>query len=126
MATARSDPGLHLRPMVHVADMATSIAFYRQLGGEIIHGGRESDWVLIQLGPIQLGLIAGPPDAARGESPVELTFSAEMPLDELERHLHRAGFRVAEVTTDHHFGEQLQVRTPDGLLIKITQREPED
>lgn len=126
MATARSDPGLHLRPMVHVADMAASIAFYRQLGGEIIHGGRESDWVLIQLGPIQLGLIAGPADTARGESPVELMFSAEMPLDELERQLHRAGFRVAEVTTDHNFGDQLQVRTPDGLLIKITQREPED
>lgn len=126
MVTAHTDPGLHLRPMVHVADMAASIAFYRQLGGEIIHGDQESDWVLFQLGLIQIGLVARPPDAARGESPVELTFGAAMPLAELEQRLHRAGFPVAEVATDRDFGEQLRVRTPDGLLIKINQREPEE
>jgi catechol 2,3-dioxygenase-like lactoylglutathione lyase family enzyme len=127
MSAARSGPGLHVRPMVHVADLAVSIAFYQQLGGEIIHGDPErSSWVLIQLGPVQIGLIARPPDASRGEAPVELTFGAEIPLDELERRLHHAGFRVAEVTTDEDFGEQLQVRSPDGLLIKISQREPEN
>ena len=119
------DPGLHLRPTVHVSDVAASIAFYEQLGGELIHGGRDTEWVLMQLGAIQLVLIARPADAARGETPVELTFGAEMPLDQLEHRLHRAGFPVAEVATDRDFGEQLQVRTPEGLLIKITQREPE-
>ncbi|MET0416827.1 MAG: VOC family protein [Actinoplanes sp.] len=126
MTTTDSGPGLHVRPMVHVVDLAASIAFYRQLGGEIIHGDSESSWVLIQLGPVQVVLIARPPDAARGETPVELTFGAAIPLDELEHRLHRAGFPVAEVTTDEDFGEQLQVRSPDGLLIKISQREPED
>ncbi len=126
MSATRSGPGLHVRPMVHVVDLAASIAFYRQLGGEIIHGDPDSSWVLIQLGPVQIGLVARPPDASRGEAPVELTFGAEIPLDELERRLHRAGFRVAEVTTDQDFGEQLQVRSPEGLLIKISQREPED
>jgi catechol 2,3-dioxygenase-like lactoylglutathione lyase family enzyme len=120
-----TDPRLHLRPTIHVGDMAASIAFYEQLGGEIIHGGRESSWVLMQLGTIQLVLLARPPDTARGESPVELTFGAAMPLVELERRLHRAGFPIAEVTTDDAFGEQLQVRNPDGLLIKISQREPD-
>ena len=120
-----TDPGLRLQPRIHVGDMATSIAFYQQLGGEIIHGGRETEWVLMQLGTIQLMLLARPPDAARGESPVELTFGAAMPLEQLERRLHRAGFPIAEVTTDDAFGEQLQVRTPDGLLIKISQRESE-
>lgn len=118
-----SDPGLRLRPMVHVDDLAASLAFYEQLGGEVIHGGRDTEWVLIQLGPIQLILLARPPDATRGETPVELTFGAAMPLDQLERRLHRAGFPVAEVTTDRDFGDQLQVRTPDGLLVKISQRE---
>ena len=117
-----TDPGLRLQPMVHVGDMATSIDFYEQLGGEIIHGGRDAAWVLMQLGTIQLVLLARPPDAARGESTVELTFDAAMPLEQLEHRLHRAGFPIAEVTTDDAFGEQLQVRTPDGLLIKISQR----
>ena len=126
MTTTSSDPGLQLRPMVHVADLAASIAFYEQLGGEVIHGGPESDWVLMQLGAVQIGLIAHAPDARRREGAVELTFNAAMRLDELERQLRRAGFRTAEMTRDRDFGEQLQVRTPDGLLIKITQREPED
>src|SRR3954464_10026183 len=95
-----SDPGLRRRPTVHVDDLAASLAFYEQLGGEVVHGGRDTEWVLIQLGPIQLVLLARPPDTARGEAPVELTFGAAMPLDELERRLHQAGFPVAAVTTD--------------------------
>lgn len=126
MTTMRSGPGLHVRPMVHVDDMVASIDFYRQLGGEIIHGDPDSSWVLIQLGPVQVGLIARPPDPSRGEAPVELTFGADIPLDELERRLHRAGFPVVDVTSDADFGEQLQVLSPDGLLIKISQREPEN
>src|SRR5262245_30139731 len=119
MAGARTDPGLHLRPMVHVDDMATSIAFYRQLGAEVVHGDKESAWVLLQLGTVQIGLLAG------GASGVELHFDAAMPLEQLERRLHRAGYPVAEVTTDRDFGEQLRVRTPDGQFITISQREPE-
>jgi catechol 2,3-dioxygenase-like lactoylglutathione lyase family enzyme len=125
MTTVGFDPGLQVRPMVHVADLGTSIAFYQQLGGEIIHGGQDSHWVLMQLGPIQIGLLARPPDATVGETDVELTFGARMPLAELEQQLHRAGFPIAEVTTDRDFGEQLQVRTPEGPLIKIFQLEPE-
>jgi catechol 2,3-dioxygenase-like lactoylglutathione lyase family enzyme len=111
--------------MVHVDDVAASIAFYEQLGAEIVHGGRDSEWVLLQLGTVQIGLLARRPDAARGETPVELHFGSAMPLEQLERRLHRAGFPVAEVTTDRDFGEQLRVRTPDGLLIRISQREPD-
>ena len=85
MASARTDPGLHLQPMVHVDDLAASIAFYEQLGAEIVHGGRESEWVLMQLGTVQIGLVARPPDAARGETVVELHFGAAMPLEQLEQ-----------------------------------------
>jgi catechol 2,3-dioxygenase-like lactoylglutathione lyase family enzyme len=117
----RTDPGLQLRPTVHVGDLATALAFYEHLGGEVVHGGPDTGWVLLQLGTIQLVLVAQPPDTARGESRVELTFGATMPLDQLERRLHRAGFPVADVTTDRDFGERLEVRSPDGLLIKIGQ-----
>ncbi|WP_250027475.1 VOC family protein [Paractinoplanes maris] len=115
-----TDPRLLLRPMLHVDDLTASIAFYRQLGGEVIHGGEDSDWVLMQLGTIQIGLLARPPDRTRGEDTVELTFDASMPLAELESHLHRAGIPVDEVGTDRDFGEQLHVRTPEGLLLKIS------
>jgi catechol 2,3-dioxygenase-like lactoylglutathione lyase family enzyme len=126
MASPRTDPGLHLQPMVHVDDMAASIAFYEHLGGAVIHGGPDSDWVLMQLGTVQVALLSRPPDATRGETVVELHFGAAMPLEQLERRLHRAGFPVAEVSTDRDLGEQLRVHTPDGLLIKISQRERED
>jgi catechol 2,3-dioxygenase-like lactoylglutathione lyase family enzyme len=117
MATVRTDPGLQLRPMVHVDDMAASMAFYEQLGAEIVHGGRDCAWVLLQLGTVQIVLVAD------GEPGVDLHFGAVMPLDQLEQRLHRAGFPVAEVATDREFGEQLRVRTPEGLVIKISQRE---
>jgi len=60
---------------------------------------------------------------ARGEAGIELHFEADMPLEQLERRLHRAGYPVAEVATDRDFGEQLRVRTPDGFDISISQRE---
>nr|WP_221375808.1 VOC family protein [Actinoplanes polyasparticus] len=122
MATS-TDPGLLLRPMLHVDDLAASIAFYRHLGGEIIHGGEDTDWVLMQLGTTQIGLLTRPPDRDRGEDKVELTFDASMPLAELESQLHRAGVPVDEVGTDRDYGEQLHVRTPEGLLLKISSRQ---
>lgn len=125
MTTTRTDPGLLLRPMLHVTDLAASIAFYRQLGGEVIHGGDGSDWVLMQLGTVQIGLLVRAPDRARGEDTLELTFDAAMPLAELESKLHRAGIPVVEVGTDRDFGEQLHLRTPEGLLLKIGKREPD-
>jgi len=125
MATARTDPGLELRPMVQVDDMAASIKFYEQLGAEVIHGGPRSAWVLLQLGIVQIGLVARPPGARPGNGTVELHFGTAMPLAELEQQLDRAGFPAAGRTVDHEFGEQLRVRTPEGLVLTISQRAPE-
>jgi catechol 2,3-dioxygenase-like lactoylglutathione lyase family enzyme len=109
-----------LRPMVRVGDMAASIKFYEKLGAEIIHGGPDSAWVLLQLGTVQIGLIRRPPGQPAGEDPVELHFGAGVPLAQLAQRLGRA-----EITTDREFGERLRVRTPEGLTLTITQREPE-
>jgi catechol 2,3-dioxygenase-like lactoylglutathione lyase family enzyme len=116
---------LQLQPMVHVADLAASVAFYERLGGELIHGSRDGDWVLMQLGMTQIGLLAHPPNAEEGECAVELNFAASMPLDELERRLRGAGVTIAEIATDRDFGEQLRIMSPDGLLVKINQIEPD-
>jgi hypothetical protein len=118
-------PGLMLQPMVHVQDMAASVAFYEHLGGSIIHGSSEEDWVLMQVGSAQIGLVAHPPNPEQGEGTVELNFHCEMPLDQLESQLRGTDVAVARITTDLAFGRQLQVKSPDGLLIKINQVDPE-
>jgi hypothetical protein len=115
-------PPLMLQPVVHVQDMAASVAFYERLGGSIIHGGREEDWVLMQVGSAQLSLVAHPPNEAEGESTVELNFHSEMPLEELEEQLRSTH---AHITDDQAFGRQLQLRSPDGMLIRINQVEPD-
>ena len=110
-----TSPGLQLQPMVHVADMAASVAFYERLGGEVIHGGSDTDWTLMQLGTTQIGLLARPPMTEHGESTVELNFAAEASVDDL----HRA-IPGARTVVHPDFGEQVLVRSPDGLLIKIS------
>lgn len=117
-------PALMLQPMVHVQDMAASVAFYEYLGGSIIHGDRDEDWVLMQVGSAQIGLVAHPPNAAEGEGTVELNFHCEMPLEQLKERLRDPDLAAAHITNDLAFGRQLQVRSPDGLLIKINQVEP--
>jgi catechol 2,3-dioxygenase-like lactoylglutathione lyase family enzyme len=119
------DPGLQLKPMVHVANMGESIRFYELLGAEIVHGDRDSDWVLLQLGTTQIGLLAQPPEADQGQGAVELNFAAAMPLDELEDRLRRDGVSIADMAAHRDFGVQLHIRTPDGLLIRISQLEPD-
>ncbi len=123
-STARS-PGLHLQPMVHVEDMAASVHFYEQLGGEILHGSRDGDWVLKRLAGAEIGLLAHPPNPVQNEGIVELNFQTHEPLDALEDQLREAGVTIAQPTTDEGFGRQLQLQSPDGLLLKVNELEPE-
>lgn len=118
-------PGLQLQPMVHVADMPAAVAFYEKLGGDLVHGDRDDDWVLMQVGTTQIGLVTRPPDPARGESTVELNFSATMPLDRLERLLRERDVRIVRMAVDPDLGTRLHVETPDGMPIKIHQVEPD-
>ncbi|WP_305789489.1 VOC family protein [Symbioplanes lichenis] len=117
--------GLALQPMVHVADMAAAVAFYEAFGGELVHGDRDGEWVLMQVGTAQIGLVVRPPDPTRGESTVELNFSATMPLDRLERMLRERNVTVVETKTDPDLGTRLHVETPDGMPVKIHHVEPD-
>ena len=116
---------MRLRPMVHVEDMAASVSFYEQLGGEIVHGSRDGDWVLLRLAGAQIGLLAHPPNPEQNEGTVELNFESTEPLEQLEARLRAAGVPIARPTSDEGFGRQLQVASPDGLLLKIDALEPE-
>jgi catechol 2,3-dioxygenase-like lactoylglutathione lyase family enzyme len=105
--------------------MAASVAFFEDLGAEVIHGGPDSGYVLMQLGTVQIGLLVRPADPATDTGPgaVELSFAAAMPLDDLEQRLRGRGVTIAKSPHNTDFGPQLHVRTPDGLLLKIGQLE---
>lgn len=118
-------PPVRLRPMVHVEDMAAAVAFYEQLGATVVHGSRDGDWVLLAIGEARLGLLAHPPNPEQDEGTVELNFDAAEPLEELEERLRSAGVTIARPTSDEGFGRQLQLTTPDGLLVKIDELDPE-
>jgi catechol 2,3-dioxygenase-like lactoylglutathione lyase family enzyme len=114
-----------LQPMVHVEDMAAAVAFYEALGGVVRQGSREGDWVLMGIGGGEISLLAHPPNPEQHEGKVELNFQAAGPLGELERALRRAGVAIVRPVSDEGFGRQLQVASPDGLLIKINELDPE-
>jgi predicted enzyme related to lactoylglutathione lyase len=118
-------PRLQFQPIVHVEDMAGAVTFYELLGAEVIHGGPDGDYTLMQLGTVQIGLLDRPPYPQRSGGAVELNFCAAMPLDELDRLLRDHRGTITELTTDRDFGRRLHVWTPDGLLIRISQREPD-
>lgn len=115
--------GLRPQPMVHVGNLLESRAFFELLGGESLYTSRDGDWALIDFAGTRLSLLAHPPaDAAQGA--IELHFTAEAPLLALESRVLRAnpGF-VAQSATDEAFGRMLQLKTPDGLIIKVIEVE---
>ena len=164
---------LQFQPVVRVVDMAASVGFFELLGAEIIHGERTSDYVLLQLGTIQIrldrhdladhkpgglerhrerrgrsesrrshghgdlprqgrGQAFSRPDSGGDDRPgwpvrgeFDLSFVTAVPLGELEQRLRAEGVTIAEGVHHTDFGAQLHVRTPDGLLIKFGQFEPD-
>ena len=118
-------PSMRLQPMVHVDDMSAAVTFYEQLGATVLHGSRGGDWVLLDLAGTQIGLLAHPPNPEQGDAAVELNFAAAIPLTELEDRLREAGVTIARPTADEGFGRQLQIISPDGLLIKVNELEPD-
>ncbi|WP_433294309.1 VOC family protein [Actinoplanes sp. CA-030573] len=116
--------GLSLQPMIHVAEMAPAVTFYEALGAHVEHGSRDGDFALMRLGDSQFSLLAHPPNPQQNEGQVELNFAATTDLDTLEQRLRAAGVTIASPASDQGFGRQLQVTSPDGLLIKINQLEP--
>jgi len=119
-ATVNDEPKLTLQPMVHVRDMAATVAMLEALGGELIQGSRDGDWTQVSIGGAEIGLLAHP---VHGEGDVELNFESRTPLEDVEQRARSAGVVVAQPTSDEGFGRQLQLRIPDGLLVKINEIE---
>ncbi len=117
--------GLSLQPMVHVEQMNEAVTFYESLGATVLHGSRDGDFVMLKVGGSQLGLLAHPPNPDQNEGLVELNFETTELLSDLETRLRESGVAIAQPTTDEGFGRQLQLRTPDGLLVKINELDQE-
>jgi catechol 2,3-dioxygenase-like lactoylglutathione lyase family enzyme len=119
---ARS-PGVKLQPMVHVADIAEAIAFYEALGATVLFGSRDQDWALLDFGGTRMGLLAHPPGDGKKET-VELQFTSDRPLEEVEARMRALGAdRVERGVADEAFGRMLKLQTADGLLIKVVEIE---
>ena len=117
--------GIRLRPMVHVTDMPAAVAFYEKLGAEVVHGSRDGDWVLLRVAGGEIGLLVHPPNPEQNEGTVELSFQATAPLDQIEERLRAAGAPLTQPIQEVGFGRQLQLTSPDGLLIKIDELDPD-
>jgi predicted lactoylglutathione lyase len=114
-----------LQPMLHVKNMGKSLDFYNHLGATVLNGSRDDDWVLLRFGETELGLLAHPENPEQHEEKVELNFEYEASLEKLEAKLREAGVKIARPTGDEGFGEQLQLESPDGILVKINQLDPD-
>ena len=91
------------------------------LGGELVAGSRDGDWTQVSIGGADVGLLAHPANPDQGEGDVELNFQSRTPFEVVEQLARAAGVVVAQPTSDGGFGRQLQLRIPDGFLIKINE-----
>ena len=121
---SQTKPALKLQPMIHVKDMAASIKFYEALGGDLLTESRDGDWAQLALGGAEISLLAHPANPEQSEGQVELNFEANEPLDTLQERLSAAGVKIARGAADEAFGAQLQIESPDGMLVKINQLDP--
>ena len=120
--TATKELGLKLSPMLHVRDLSKHVDFFERLGGSLLYGSRDGDFALMRFGETELGLLGHPPNPEQGDHPLELNFSAELPLEQIESAVDRDS-SVVQGVSDEAFGRQLLLKTPDGLLVKINQIE---
>ncbi|WP_425230591.1 VOC family protein [Sphingomonas sp.] len=110
---------LAVQPMVHVEAMGPALDFYEALGGRRLFGSRDGDWALLRFGTGTLSLLAHPP-GPNGEGVVELQFTSRTPLDRIEAQLRAtAPERIERGVADEAFGRMLQLRSPDGLIVKL-------
>ena len=119
-----NSPQIKLQPMVHVRSMEESVRFYEALGGKLLTGSRDGDWAKIGIGNAEISLLAHPPNREQNEAVVELNFETDEPLGAVQKMLEAAGVEIVRGAADEAFGEQLQLASPDGLLIKINRLDP--
>jgi len=128
-------PATRMIPMLSVADMARSLAFYRDaLGGETIYQfppEGEPGFLTLRFGATELGLglltdtpLHGRPLRPAAGHRIELCFNVE-DVDAAVASLSAAGSNVLLRPTDQPWGERAAyVEDPDGNLVMLVAPSP--
>ncbi|THG31007.1 VOC family protein [Naasia lichenicola] len=109
-----------LQPTVHVRSLLASIEFYEALGAVVVAGSRIGNFVRLDIGGCQLSLDEDAPDTVRSEGAVSLNFETD-DLDSRFRELVVAGKLAVTAPRRVEFGRQIELTTPDGTAVTITQ-----
>jgi predicted lactoylglutathione lyase len=116
-------PRLTLMPLVYVADLDKSIAFYSILGGKVSARSRSGTWAELRFGDSILALHQADHPSGSDASAIELCFVSSDALEALQDRLSEAGIRMERPVTDEAFGFSMMVRDPDDLPIQINQHD---
>lgn len=108
---------LALMPILYVANVPRSVAFFQGLGLQLTAHDRAFGWAELRLGDAILGIHAARPAMVVGT--VELTLDSRAPLEAIASQLEAAGLVPEQPITDEAFGRTLRVRDPDGNTIQI-------
>lgn len=115
-----------LQPIRFVADIDLSMRFYEALGLSFQRSSRNRQWMELSARGGVLGLhTAASADPPRKATDVGFVLLTNTPLEDVIGRLAEAGFAVDEPVIDEEFGRSLQVRDPDGLLVRIEEADPE-
>lgn len=114
-----------LMTIVYVTDMAASTAFYKALGAEVSRVSRNKTWCEFSVGDAILALHATEKLPSERSCGLELSFDSSGPLAVLVQKLRKAGVPLYRGVADEAFGRSVVVKDPDGLLIQITEHDPE-
>jgi len=110
-------------PVVYVADIAASVAFYEHLGLAAQAEGQDSGWrySYLKAGEVGLLLAAGGTAWSTDPGPVHLYFRSD-DVAGLEHTLQAAGVATEHLGyPDHAPGGELKVLDPDGHVLLIGQ-----
>jgi predicted lactoylglutathione lyase len=117
---------MKLELILSVSSVEHAAAFYVALGFVLGSRGISPYWAELRVGESLIGLhrdnTLKTPDSGR----VLIMLNAEMPLERMVDQFARAGIQLERETADETFGRSIQVRDPDGMLIQINERDPEN
>ena len=114
-----------LMTIVYVTDMAASTTFYAALGAELLRVSRNRTWSELRVGDAILALHTAEGLPAERFCGLELSFNSSEPLEALVKRFEKAGVSLYRGVADEAFGRSVVVRDPDGLLVQISEHDPE-
>lgn len=118
-------------PIRYVRDVEAARRFYQALGLEVDFTSRPprrgpSVWHELRgVAPAALALHRVDDADEHADTPVELAFVTDEPLEAVVDRLRAAGYEPASAVVDEAYGRSFTVRDPEGLLLQINEHDRE-